>query len=50
MPQLIPFYFVNQVSFAYLSLIILIWVLSKWILPNITLIRFARISILNPHA
>lgn len=49
MPQLVPFYFVNEVTFAYLSLILLIWVLSKWILPNISLIKFVRISILNPQ-
>jgi len=48
MPQLIPFFFVNEVTFAYLLLITLIWILSKWILPNIPSAQLARMSALNP--
>jgi F-type H+-transporting ATPase subunit 8 len=38
MPQLIPFYFMNQVAFAFTVLVILIYVFSKYILP-----RFVRL-------
>ena len=36
MPQLVPFYFLNQLSFSFLTLIVLIYVLSKYILPLFT--------------
>lgn len=48
MPQLIPFYFINQVSFGYLSICLIIWMLSKYILPNIPLFSLARMIIFNP--
>jgi len=48
MPQLIPFYFINEVTFGYTLLITLIWILSKWILPNIPSVQLARMSVLNP--
>jgi len=35
MPQLIPFYFINQVTFVFVC-IILLYVLCKYILPLIT--------------
>jgi F-type H+-transporting ATPase subunit 8 len=38
MPQLVPFYFMNQVIFAFVSLVIILYVLSKYILP-----RFVRL-------
>jgi len=38
MPQLVPFYFINQVTFAFILLITMIYVFSKYILP-----RFARL-------
>ena len=34
MPQLVPFYFVNEVTFAFTILPLLIYVFSKYILPN----------------
>lgn len=40
MPQLVPFYFMNQVIFAFVSLVIILYVLSKYILP-----RFVRLFI-----
>jgi len=40
MPQLVPFYFINQVTFAFILLIIMIYVFSKYILP-----RFVRLFI-----
>lgn len=49
MPQFIPFHFLNQVSFAYFSLLVIIYVFSKWILPNFPLLALARMVTLNPH-
>lgn len=45
MPQLIPFYFLNQLSFAFLTLLALIYVFSKYILPVFTLQQVARMYI-----
>nr|YP_009162974.1 ATP synthase F0 subunit 8 [Phycomyces blakesleeanus]AKT93741.1 ATP synthase F0 subunit 8 [Phycomyces blakesleeanus] len=42
MPQLVPFYFLNQVSFAFLLLMVLLYVVSKYILPNFMLVQSAR--------
>ena len=33
MPQLLPFYFLNQLSFSIFTLIVLIFIFSKFILP-----------------
>jgi len=38
MPQLVPFYFINEVTFAFLVLVTLIYVFSKYVLP-----RFVRL-------
>jgi F-type H+-transporting ATPase subunit 8 len=38
MPQLIPFFFVNQVLFNFLLLTIIIYVFTKYLLP-----RFVRL-------
>jgi len=43
MPQLVPFYFLNQLSFAFLTLIVLIFVLSKYILPLFTYRNVVRL-------
>ena len=40
MPQLVPFFFVNQVVFAFVILTVLIYAFSKYILP-----KFVRIFI-----
>ena len=45
MPQLTPFYFLNQLSFSFLSLIVLIYVLSKYILPLFTYRNVVRLYI-----
>ena len=37
MPQLIPFYFVNQLSFSFLSLLALIYIISKLVGGRISL-------------
>lgn len=49
MPQLIPFYFINQITFCYILLIIIICLLSKYILPYIPLKSLARMSLLSPY-
>jgi len=38
MPQLVPFYFINQVTFSFILLILMIYMFSKYILP-----RFVRL-------
>lgn len=38
MPQLVPFYFLNQITFAFILLIVIIYIFSKYILP-----RFVRL-------
>lgn len=43
MPQLIPFYFVNQLIFAFVTLAILVYVLSKYILPLFTYRNVVRL-------
>jgi F-type H+-transporting ATPase subunit 8 len=45
MPQLVPFFFVNQVVFTFLILIILIYLLSKYILPKFIRIFISRVDI-----
>ena len=43
MPQLIPFYFVNQLFFSFVTLAILVYVLSKYILPLFTYKNVVRL-------
>lgn len=45
MPQLIPFYFLNQISFAFLALIGLIYIFSKYILPLFVYQQVIRVYI-----
>jgi F-type H+-transporting ATPase subunit 8 len=45
MPQLIPFYFLNQLSFAFLTLLTLIFIFSKYILPLFTFQQVIRMYI-----
>jgi F-type H+-transporting ATPase subunit 8 len=45
MPQLIPFYFLNQLSFSFLTLLVLIYVFSKYILPLFTFQQVIRMYI-----
>jgi F-type H+-transporting ATPase subunit 8 len=45
MPQLIPFYFINQLSFSFLTLLALIYVFSKYILPSFTFQQVVRMYI-----
>jgi F-type H+-transporting ATPase subunit 8 len=45
MPQLIPFYFLNQLTFAFAILITLIFIFSKYILPSATYQQVIRMYI-----
>lgn len=42
MPQLVPFFFINQISFVFLVLVFLIYVNSKYILPRYLELFLAR--------
>jgi F-type H+-transporting ATPase subunit 8 len=42
MPQLIPFHFLGQIIFSFLTLVVLIYVFSKYILPNNTYLKTVR--------
>ena len=45
MPQLIPFYFINQLSFSFLTLLALVYVFSKYVLPLFTYNQVVRMYI-----
>ena len=45
MPQLVPFFFVNQLTFSFLALFALIFVFSKYILPLFTFQQVVRMYI-----
>jgi F-type H+-transporting ATPase subunit 8 len=45
MPQLVPFYFINQVTFAFAIIAILIFVFSKYILPRFVRLFTTRVFI-----
>ena len=45
MPQLVPFFFVNEVVFAFIILTILIYAFTKYILPRFVRIFITRIYI-----
>lgn len=44
MPQLIPFFFLNQVVFNFLLLVLIIYIFTKYILP-----RFVRLFRMRFH-
>jgi len=45
MPQLIPFFFVNQALFTFILLIILVFTFSKYILPKFVRLFMTRMFI-----
>lgn len=45
MPQLVPFYFINEVVFAFSILTIIVYISSKYILPRIVNLFMSRIYI-----
>jgi len=47
MPQLIPFFFVNQVVFNFLLLTIIIYMFTKYLLPRTVSLFKTRLDISN---
>lgn len=47
MPQLVPFYFMNEVVFAFSIIVLLTYVFSKYILPRIVSLFVSRLFISN---
>nr|YP_010033048.1 ATP synthase F0 subunit 8 [Tuber calosporum]QOW39556.1 ATP synthase F0 subunit 8 [Tuber calosporum]QXQ00326.1 ATP synthase F0 subunit 8 [Tuber brumale]QXQ00343.1 ATP synthase F0 subunit 8 [Tuber microsphaerosporum]QXQ00360.1 ATP synthase F0 subunit 8 [Tuber umbilicatum] len=47
MPQLVPFHFINQVSFAFILLTTIIYIFSKFILPRFVRLSLSRIFIIK---
>jgi len=45
MPQLVPFYFINEVTFAFLFLVVMVYVFSKYILPRFVRLFTSRVFI-----
>jgi len=45
MPQLVPFYFINQVTFAFILLTIMIYMFSKYVLPRFVRLFLSRLFI-----
>ena len=45
MPQLVPFYFVNEVTYTFATLIVLIYLFSKYILPRMMRLFSTRLFI-----
>ena len=47
MPQLVPFYFVNEVTFTFAIIAISVYILSKYILPRFVRLFKARLHLNN---
>nr|YP_010632725.1 ATP synthase subunit 8 [Pilophorus fibula]WBP64276.1 ATP synthase subunit 8 [Pilophorus fibula] len=47
MPQLVPFYFLNQVIFALVLLTFMIYIFSKYILPYFVRLFITRFCLKN---
>ncbi|RYE15964.1 MAG: hypothetical protein EOP34_00915 [Rickettsiales bacterium] len=45
MPQLVPFFFINQVTFAFTILVVMIYVFSKYVLPRFVRLFLSRVFI-----
>ena len=45
MPQLTPFYYMNEVVFSFALIVIVLYVLSKYILPRIVRLFLSRMFI-----
>jgi F-type H+-transporting ATPase subunit 8 len=46
MPQLVPFYFLNQVSYGFTLLVVLLYLTSRYILPLYPQLQLTRMTIL----
>lgn len=47
MPQLLPFYFVNMLSYSFLLFVVILYVLSTYILPKYPLLFSIRMALTN---
>jgi F-type H+-transporting ATPase subunit 8 len=47
MPQLVPFYFVNEITFTFAIIAITVYILSKYILPRFVRLFLSRTFILK---
>lgn len=47
MPQLVPFYFINEITFGFIVLIIMIYLFSKYILPKFIRLYLGRTFIIK---
>ena len=45
MPQLVPFYYMNEVIFAFAVIVFILYILSKYILPRIVRLFLSRMFI-----
>lgn len=45
MPQLTPFYYMNEIVFAFAIIILVLYILSKYILPRIVRLFLSRMFI-----
>ena len=45
MPQLVPFYYMNEIVFAFGLIVFILYMLSKYILPRIVRLFLSRVFI-----
>lgn len=45
MPQLVPFYYINEVVFAFTLIVFILYLLSKYILPRTVRLFLSRMFI-----
>lgn len=45
MPQLTPFYYMNEIVFAFTVIVLVLYLLSKYILPRIVRLYLSRMFI-----
>ena len=45
MPQLTPFYYMNEIVFAFAVIVLVLYILSKYILPRIVRLFLSRMFI-----
>nr|QPC56072.1 ATP synthase F0 subunit 8 [Ophiocordycipitaceae sp.]QUT09506.1 ATP synthase F0 subunit 8 [Ophiocordycipitaceae sp.]QUT09534.1 ATP synthase F0 subunit 8 [Ophiocordycipitaceae sp.]QUT13264.1 ATP synthase F0 subunit 8 [Ophiocordycipitaceae sp.]DAJ12183.1 TPA_asm: ATP synthase F0 subunit 8 [Ophiocordycipitaceae sp.] len=45
MPQLTPFYYMNEIVFAFTVIVLVLYILSKYILPRIVRLFISRMFI-----
>nr|YP_010375699.1 ATP synthase protein 8 [Paraisaria gracilis]YP_010893092.1 ATP synthase protein 8 [Paraisaria heteropoda]UDN38733.1 ATP synthase protein 8 [Paraisaria gracilis]WJR82530.1 ATP synthase protein 8 [Paraisaria heteropoda] len=45
MPQLTPFYYINEIVFAFSVIVLVLYILSKYVLPRIVRLFLSRMFI-----